>query len=69
LSVPPPMDETFNRVAFTNGFTIFENKRSVKKVFPEKPVFPNLLSFILIVISAIIITLDFMKKRRANGNI
>ena len=69
LSVPPPMDETFNRVAFTNGFTIFENKRSVKKVFPEKPVFPNWLSFILIVISAIIITLDFMKKRRANGNI
>ncbi len=69
LNVPPPMDETFNRVTFTNGFTIFKNKRPVKKVFPEKPVFPNWLSFILIVISAIIITLDFMKKRRGNGNI
>ncbi len=69
LGVPPPMDKTFNRITFTNGFTIFKNKRPVNKVFPEKSVFPNWLSFILIVISAIIIALDFMKKRRANGNI
>ncbi len=69
LSVPPPIDKTFKRLTFTNGFTIFKNKNHVKKVFPEKPVFPNWLSFILVGISVIIIAIDFMRKRRVNGNI
>ena len=69
LNVPPPMNTTFDRVTFVYGFTMFKNETLVKKVLPEKPVFPNWLSFILIAISAIIILLDFLRIRRVNGNI
>ncbi len=59
-----PLNNTYKRCFAAYNKTVFRNTKPVEKVFPQKPVISNVVCFILLGVSAIIILYDFFKRRR-----